>query len=156
MIDFCNNLIDSWNYFHSSCILFYLVYGLLCFFMYVPYCKHIYFRGRWNNAHSQDKILEYFAIGAGECCIVMAVLTTFCYYLMLPEISDFNIINHRPIVYRYVEFQIFCWVMWFLTELYYTVKGIEWPIIGSVHVILCGIVLFQVIMVYLNLQEFNF
>ena len=27
-----------------------------------------------------DKILEYYAIGAGECCLVMGILTGFCYY----------------------------------------------------------------------------
>ena len=96
--------------------------------------------------HDEDKILEYYAFGAGECCLVMAALNYFCYNSLDPIITNQTCMSH--VTKYYLEFQIATWVMWFLTELYYTVTRVEWPVVGSLHVVLCSIVLYQAYDVY--------
>lgn len=137
---------NIWNVFHSSCIAFYGVYGLLCMFAYRPYSKYIYFRGRWNEFHETDRVFEYFAFGAGECCIVMAVLAMFCNLALHPDKTKANDLTY--LTKLYLLFQICCWIMWTLTEFYYTYYCIEWPVIGCVHVVLCLIVLSMSIKCY--------
>ena len=64
------NINKTWDTFHYSAMIFYFAYGLLCCFAYRPYCKYIYFRGRWdennNNWHQpqvtssdKSKLLNY-------------------------------------------------------------------------------------------------
>ena len=67
MSNLCN-VDDTWDSFHFSAIIFYGAYGLLCWFIPDIYGKFIYFRNNWkDDIHSNDKILWYFMIGAGEC-----------------------------------------------------------------------------------------
>ena len=82
----------------------------------------------WN--HNDDKIMEYFVFGAGECCFVMAILV-----LML---KDGISITKKM---QNIRFQIFCWIMWTCTEFYYGITGVEYPFISTIHVILCLLVL---------------
>lgn len=143
-----------WNNFHYSCVSFYGIYGLLCMFAYRPYSKYVYFKDRWQQFHSEDEILEYFAFGAGECCLVMSVLTIFCFLSLNP--TSYVVIEKDLITTKlYCLFQVFCWIMWTLTELYYTCMGIEWPIIGFIHVVLCSYVLRMSINNFLTVRSFS-
>ncbi len=147
------NMSLNWDIFHISCIIFYTVYGLLCMFLYRPYSRYIYFRGNWNDNHDKDKILEYYAFGAGECCIVMGVLTTFCYYSLNPILTYESPIE--DISKYYIIFQILCWNMWLFTELYYTLTNVEWKYIGYLHCILCSIVLSQAFRCFITFYDYN-
>ena len=139
------NIDNTWITFHYSAIIFYGVYGILCWFFPEHYGKNIYFRGNWKEIHSTDGILWYFMIGAGECCIHMALLTLFMFKFANPEVS--NMTNWIKI---YLEFQIVTWIKWTITELYYTIKKVEWVIVGSLHVTLCLIVLSMAVNNYLS------
>ena len=142
---------SRWDNFHVSCVVFYVVYGFLCVFAYKPYSRYIYFKDRWDDWHDQDNILEYYAFGAGECCLVMGALATFCYKSLDPSVT----VNYDlyKITERYTLFQVACWVMWLCTEAYYTWNGTEWPVIGCLHVFLCSIVLYQSLLVYTSLDK---
>ena len=91
--------------------------------------------------HDNDKVMEYFVFGAGECCFVMAFLM-----FMLKDNIEYNkkIIN--------IKFQIVFWIMWTYTELYYGLTGVEYPIISTIHVVLCMAVLFLSIKAYNQLK----
>lgn len=111
---------DIWTIFHFSALIFYGVYGILCWFFPEPYGKHIYFRGNWKDIHSKDEILWYFMIGAGECCIHMSLLTLFVFKFGNPSHNDFY-----DWIIVYLIIQILTWIKWTLTEAYYTYKKVE-------------------------------
>ena len=69
--------LDLYQY---GAIIFYAGYGVLCWFLFKPYCRHIYFRGnypqnpRWRGAvggakrwteefHSTDAVMDYMTRG---------------------------------------------------------------------------------------------
>lgn len=138
---------DIWDTFHISALVFYGAYGLICCFIPELYCKNIYFRNNWNNEiHSKDKIFEYFVVGAGECCIHMALLTLFIYKFGNPnrnkDIDDW--------MEAYLIIQILSWIKWTFTEAYYTFKKVEWVPIGCVHIFLCLVVLSMAIANYIE------
>ena len=144
--------IDSiWDTFHYSCIIFYGAYGLLCTLVYRWYSRHIYFRGNWEDKHDTDRILEYFAIGAGECCLVMAAFGVFCYKALHPNKTNDNGLSDWT--EAYLIFQIICWIMWTITEAYYTIEKVEWRTIGCVHVTLCIAVLIMAITNYSEVKN---
>ena len=87
-------------------------------------------------------------IGAGECCIHMALLTLFMFKFANPEVSDMT--NWIRV---YLIFQILTWIKWTLTELYYTVKKVEWVKIGCLHVTLCIIVLAMAVANYMEFEN---
>lgn len=140
------NFNQEWDIFHVSCIVFYLLYGLLCVFAYKPYSRHIYFRNRWFNIHDNDKILSYYAISTGQNRLVICILTVFCYYSLNPTITYSN--EMLQFSEYYMIFQISCWSMWLTTDIYYTVKLIKWPVIGTLHIILSSIVLYHSVLTY--------
>ena len=132
------NVEDSWNLFHFSALIFYGVYGILCWFVPEQYGKYIYFRGNWSiENHSKNRILWYFMIGAGECCIHMSLLTIFMYKFGYPNNNQ----NNPSWVNSYLIMQILTWIKWTFTEAYYTYYNVEWIPIGCVHVFLCTVVL---------------
>ena len=141
--------------------LFYGVYGILCLFIFKQYCKYIYFRGyypknvkwhgaregesRWTDFHNNDGPMDYMTRGAGECCIVMAYSLWYVLRLIIAVKSvaegDSDISSHLHIGDEFLTIQIITWLMWTLTEAYYTWQGVEWEVIGPVHVFLCVVVL---------------
>ena len=123
-----------YNIFSWACFAFYFGYGIICTLIYKPYCRYIMFP-KWD--HDDDKVMEYFVFGAGECCVVMAILV-----LLLKDGVD----NHKKS--QNIIFQVYCWIMWTCTELYYGLTGVEYPIISTIHVILCIIVLYLAIKSY--------
>ena len=143
------NIDNTWNIFHYSALIFYGAYGLLCWFIPETYGKNIYFRNNWKEFHSKDGILWYFMIGAGECCVHMAILTLFLYKFAKPNGNNVNS-NWLEI---YLIIQILTWIKWLLTETYYTYKKVEWVPIGCVHVILCSIVLGMAIINYIEVKD---
>lgn len=148
------NINKTWDTFHYSAMIFYFAYGLLCCFAYRPYCKYIYFRGRWdinnNNWHSNDKILEYMTIGAGECCIHMTIMNLFGYIFANPEKISSNL---KEYLEGYLIVQICTWIKWTLTEAYYTYTKIEWVPIGILHIFLCLCVLAMSITNYIEVKD---
>ena len=149
------NIDESWAAFHYSALIFYGAYGLLCWFVPKWYGSTIYFRNRWdldNDFHSTDGILWYFMIGAGECCIHMALLTLFMYHFAKPDDNnDDDVTNNWLEMYLIV--QVLTWVKWLLTEAYYTYKKVEWVPIGCVHVFLCAVVLAMAIGNYIEVTN---
>ena len=137
----------TWDAFHYAAIIFYGAYGLLCCFVPELYSKHIYFRGRWKQFHSKDEIFWYFVIGAGEGSIHMSLLTLFVYKFANPGNS--GMLENRSWLKGYLVFQFLSWIKWMITEAYYTYKGVEWSLIGYIHVFFCGIVLSLAIENYL-------
>ena len=129
---------DYYNIFTWACVSFYLAYGIICTTIYKPYCKYIMFP-KWK--HDNDKVMEYFVFGAGECCIVMAFLV----YLLKDDIG-----YHKKILH--IKLQIAFWIMWTLTELYYGLTRVEFPTISTIHVILCLAVLYLAIKAYKQLN----
>ena len=102
------NVDDIWNTFHYSALIFYGAYGLLCWFIPETYGKNIYFRNNWKEFHSNDGILWYFMIGAGECCIHMALLTLFLYKFAKPDENN----NNSNWLEAYLIIQILTWIKW--------------------------------------------
>ena len=49
--------------------------------------------------------------------------------------------NYIRIGDDFLTLQVVTWCVWTLTEIYYTYKGVEWGVIGPVHVALCVLVL---------------
>lgn len=143
-------LSEQWNLFHISCMSFYLLYGFLNAFLYKTYSKNVYFRHRWLYFHEQDKILEYFTFGTGKIYLIMGVLVGFCNYSLDPTITVNT--DLQFITKLYTLFQIKCWLIWLLTEFYYTYNGIEWPVIGIIHTILSGTVLYQAVNLYTSVD----
>jgi len=139
---------NAWSMFHYSALIFYGAYGILCWFVPELYGKNIYFRGNWEEQHSNDKILWYFMIGAGECCVHMALLTLFAYKFIDPNYA-FNMDNW---IRFYLVVQVLTWIKWTLTEAYYTYKKVEWVAIGCVHVLLCIVVLSFAIFNYIEVE----
>ena len=139
---------NIWDTFHYSAIIFYGAYGLLCCFLPELYCKNVYFRGNWKEIHSTDEIFWYFVIGAGECCIHMALMNIFAYKFANPNNTNFD-----DWVRAYLIIQIFSWIKWTLTEAYYTWKKVEWVPIGCVHIVLCLIVLSFAITNYIEVEK---
>ena len=130
------NIDDIWDAFHYSAIIFYGAYGLLCCFAPELYGKHVYFRNKWNDEiHSKDEIFWYFVIGAGECCIHMALMNLFVYKFGKPDGNQSDDISNW--IEAYLIIQILSWIKWTLTEAYYTYKEVEWVTIGYVHITLC-------------------
>ena len=114
--------------FHLLSFLFYAGYAFLCVFAYRPYCRHIYMTPVWTDHHDVDPVLEYMTIGAGQCCLVMAVLTYYCRRCKDPA---------------YWTWQTAIWVMFTVNEAYYTwVRHVEPNTTGTVHVVLCSAVLY--------------
>tara|TARA_B100002019_G_C21234311_1_gene581882 strand:- start:328 stop:786 length:459 start_codon:yes stop_codon:yes gene_type:complete len=138
-----------WNAFHYSAIIFYGAYGLLCCFFYKPYCEHIYFRGNWKDFHNTDKIMEYMTIGAGECCIHMAIMNYFAYIFADPQKIDSSFTNYLE---AYCIIQVLTWIKWTVTEFYYTYTKIEWVPIGCLHIFLCLCVLGMAIANYAEVK----
>jgi len=157
MSDDFKTSLDLYQY---GSIIFYGGYGILCWFFFKWYCRTIYFRGwfsekprwhgaeggakRWTNFHEKDGAVDYMARGAGQCCLVMAYSVFFvCKYMFaLSAILDgANPSNYVGIGRDFLTTQIITWTVWTCTELFYTYKQVEWPVIGSVHVLLCCIVL---------------
>ena len=86
-------------------------------------------------------------IGAGECCIHMALLTLFLSKFAYPDG------NNETWLSFYLIFQILTWIKWLLTEAYYTYKKVEWVPIGCVHVALCTIVLGMAVANYIEVND---
>ena len=151
MSNYCNEN-NMWETFHYSALIFYGVYGILCWIFPEPYSKYIYFRGNWNETHSEDTILWYFMIGAGECCIHMALLTLFIFKFGEPNRNN----DLSGWLEAYLIIQILTWIKWTITEAYYTYKKVEWVPIGCIHVMLCIIVLCMAIENYVEVENCNF
>ena len=143
------NVDDIWATFHYSALLFYGVYGILCWAIPDIYGKHIYFRGNWEEIHSTDKILWYFMIGAGECCIHMALLTLFVFEFGKPDRNS----DKHDWMTAYLIIQILTWIKWTITEAYYTYQKVEWVPIGCVHVFLCLVVLTMAVINYHEVED---
>ena len=83
--------------------------------------------------------------GAGQCCIVMAINLWYVVRFMvaLKDIAEGNSIRSTTYYLgdEFLSIQIGTWVMWTATESYYTWQGVEWEIIGPIHVFLCIVVL---------------
>ena len=88
-------------------------------------------------------------IGAGECCVHMALLTLFLYKFAKPDGNNDN----SNWLESYLIIQILTWIKWLLTEAYYTYKKVEWVPIGCVHVILCSVVLGMAIGNYIEVKD---
>ena len=154
--------------------LFYLGYGLLCIFIFKTYCRNVYFRGnyphnpkwhgaesgkpRWTEFHDKDGPMDYMTRGAGECCIVMAYSVFFAirWIFAIMDIAEgASPCDYLNIGYEFLMVQIFTWIMWTFTEIYYTYKQVEWGVIGPVHVILCLIVLSFSITAHVRYDEWT-
>ena len=136
------------NRFHTASGGFYFIYGLICIFFYRPYCRNYYFTQHWTTRHDTDKPLNYMMIGAGECCIVMAILTH--YIDIMIELLYIHVKPPRNCIFTsinaYLIMQMWIWVTWTCTEAYYTWIQVETTWLGIVHVIMCLFVL------YLNMR----
>ena len=142
--------------------LFYLGYGILCFFLFKTYCRYVYFRGnypencrslwhgaragqpRWTEFHDMDGPMDYMTRGAGECCLVMAYSVYFAIawtYAIMHIVEGADPCDFVHLGDDFLTIQILTWCMWTLTEIFYTYKKVEWEVVGPIHAFLCIVVL---------------